>query len=65
MKIRYTKRLLYEWQIAGYKPIHLFKDYYLLRRYSKGFRKFSLYDLVRIKKGELVYSKDGRVIGSK
>ncbi len=65
MKIRYTNRLLYEWKIAGYTPIHLFKDYYLLRRYSKNFRRFSMYDLVRIKTGELIYSNDNRVIGSK
>lgn len=36
--------------INGYKTIHLFGDFYLVRRYSTGYKKFSLYDLRRIKK---------------
>ena len=34
----------------GYTVIHLFGKWYLVRRYSKNFKKFSFYDLKPIDK---------------
>lgn len=35
-------------KVNGYKTIHLFKDFYLVRRYSTRYKKFSSYDFRRI-----------------
>ena len=43
-----TKRI---WRLknGGYNPMHLFKNYYLVRNYSKKYKKFSLYGIMKIK----------------
>lgn len=33
----------------GYNPIHLFKNFYLVRNYSKKYKKYSLYGIMYIK----------------
>lgn len=33
----------------GYNPIHLFKNFYLVRNYSKKYKKYSFYGIMCIK----------------
>ena len=33
----------------GYNPIHLFNNFYLVRNYSKNFKKYSFYGIMYIK----------------
>lgn len=39
-------------EINGYKFIHLFRNVYLVRNYSTGAKKFSLYGVAVLRKGE-------------
>jgi hypothetical protein len=48
--MKYLKRPLQEWVDYGYNPIHLFKDYYLIRLRSKNYCKFSFYTIAKIRK---------------
>lgn len=48
--MKYTGRFLDEWVRCGYNPIHLFGDYYLLRKYPKLTKHFSLYVMAKIRK---------------
>lgn len=63
--MKYRNRTVWEFRTAGFKTIHLFRDYYLVRKYSVNYRKISPYNLCKLHTGELIYSDDGRVIGSK
>ena len=47
--MKYKERYLDEWVRYGYHPIHLFGDYYLLRKYPKPAKRFSLYTIAKIR----------------
>jgi hypothetical protein len=39
-----VSRKIEEFEMAGYTTIHILGRLYLIRRYSKNYKKFSLYD---------------------
>lgn len=42
-----TNRDIQHFKINGYTFIHIFGDFYLMRKYSKNYKKFSPYILVK------------------
>lgn len=53
--MKYKHRHLQQWIDHGFNPIHLFKDYYLLRYYSKNYCKFSFYSLAKIHRDDTYF----------
>lgn len=47
--MKYKNRPLKDWKYFGFNPIHLFGDYYLLRKYPRPSRKISHYVFAKIK----------------
>ena len=52
MVCTYTLSLKKRLELSGYKFIHLFRNVYLVRNYSTGYREFSLYGIAIIKRGD-------------
>lgn len=48
--MKYMEYPLNIWERNGYNPIHLFGDFYLLRKYSIRYRRFSFYKIVKLHK---------------
>ena len=46
--MRYKNRPVTEFMESGFNPVHLFGDYYLLRKYSISYKRYSTYRLAKI-----------------
>lgn len=46
--MRYKNLSVLDYRVWGYNPIHLFGDYYLLRKHSIYNKKYSCYTLAKI-----------------